>query len=391
MNKLINTIQHYNWGSKTALTELYGIENPTQQPMAELWMGAHPEASSMVCIDGEQVSLAEMINQNPRQMLGEEVAQRFAGLPYLFKVLCAAAPLSVQVHPDKGAAEQGYARENQAGIPLSSPLRNYKDNNHKPELIYALTPFRAMNGFRPPEQIAGLLSPLSDAHPQIPVFIARPDAEGLKQLFATLLSLQGDALDIALRRLSEVSADLPGEPWQTVRDLQNVYPGDQGQFMPLLLNVVRLQPGEAMFLFARTPHAYLHGSGLEIMANSNNVLRAGLTPKHIDIPELLANVAFVSCPAEALLTSPVYSRHEISFPVPVDDFSFVIYQLQPTAEALSCQGPRIVLCLEGAAVCVCSGQQLALQPGESLFIPANEPDLQVSGHGRLAVAYCEIH
>ena len=391
MNKLINTIQHYDWGSKTALTELYGIENPENLPMAELWMGAHPDAPSRVVVAGQPVSLAELIRQQPQQLLGEKVARRFAGLPYLFKVLCAAGPLSVQVHPDKQAAEQGFQRENQAGIPLSSPLRNYKDNNHKPELVYALTPFRAMNGFRPPQQIAGLLEPLVGAHPQIAAFVARPEMAGLKALFAVLLSLQGDEAALALKWLAEVSAGLPGETWQTVRSLQHSYPGDMGQFMPLLLNVVVLQPGQAMFLFAKTPHAYLQGSGLEIMANSNNVLRAGLTPKHIDIPELLANVEFVSCAAEQLLTRPVVSQHEISFPVPVDDFSFAIHQLQPAAQAVSWQGPRIVFCLEGTACCQCSGQELTLLPGESAFIPASDGPLRVKGQGRLAGAFCEIN
>ncbi|KGD74987.1 mannose-6-phosphate isomerase [Tatumella morbirosei] len=391
MDKLINTIQHYDWGSKTTLTELYGIENPENLPMAELWMGAHPDAPSRVVVAGQPVSLAELIRQQPQQLLGEKVARRFSGLPYLFKVLCAAGPLSVQVHPDKQAAEQGFQRENQAGIPLSSPLRNYKDNNHKPELVYALTPFRAMNGFRPPQQIAGLLEPLVGAHPQIGAFVARPEMAGLKALFAVLLSLQGDEAALALKWLAEVSAGLPGETWQTVRSLQHSYPGDMGQFMPLLLNVVVLQPGQAMFLFAKTPHAYLQGSGLEIMANSNNVLRAGLTAKHIDIPELLDNVEFVSHPAEQLLTQPVVSQHEISFPVPVDDFSFAVHQLQPTAQALSWPGPRIILCLEGTARCECSGQQLTLRPGESAFIPANEGPLTVSGQGRLAGSFCDIN
>lgn len=391
MNKLINIIQHYDWGSKTALTELYGIENPENLPMAELWMGAHPDASSQVAVAGNPVSLAELISAHPQQLLGEAVERRFSGLPFLFKVLCAAGPLSVQVHPDKQAAELGYQREQQAGIPLTSPLRNYKDNNHKPELVYALTEFRAMNGFRPPQQIAGLLQPLAGAHPQIAAFIRQPDMAGLRQLFARLLSLQGSEAELARQRLAEVSAGLPGDSWQTVRSLQQGYPTDMGQFMPLLLNVVVLQPGQAMFLFAKTPHAYLHGSGLEIMANSNNVLRAGLTAKHIDIPELLNNVEFVSCPTERLLTRPVTSRDEISFPVPVDDFSFAIHQLQPTAQALSWQGPRIIFCLEGTACCQCSGQSLTLQLGESAFIPASEGPLRVSGQGRLACAYCEIN
>ncbi|GAA0471520.1 mannose-6-phosphate isomerase, class I [Tatumella punctata] len=391
MNRLINIIQHYDWGSKTALTELYGIENSAGQPMAELWMGAHPDASSSIITAGRQISLADVIRDYPQQMLGAEVARRFSGLPFLFKVLCAASPLSIQVHPHKAAAEQGFAREQQAGIPHDSPLRNYKDPNHKPELLYALTPFRAINGFRSPRQIAGLLTPLAGTDPLIAAFVARPGTEALKALFAGLLGMQGQDAARAVGRLSEVRAHLPGEAWQAVRELQQYYPQDMGLFMPLLLNVVQLQPGEAMFLYAGTPHAYLSGCGLEVMANSDNVLRAGLTHKHMDITELLANVDFTVSHPEQLRVTPVVSQDEFSFPVPVSDFSFAVHQLQAVPRALSWGGPLIVFCLQGEALCQCAGQQLSLHAGQSAFIGASERPLLVSGDGRLAGAYCEIY
>uniref|UniRef100_UPI00344B0485 mannose-6-phosphate isomerase n=1 Tax=Salmonella enterica TaxID=28901 RepID=UPI00344B0485 len=291
MQKLINSVQNYAWGSKTALTELYGIANPQQQPMAELWMGAHPKSSSRITTaNGETVSLRDAIEKNKTAMLGEAVANRFGELPFLFKVLCAAQPLSIQVHPNKRNSEIGFAKENAAGIPMDAAERNYKDPNHKPELVFALTPFLAMNAFREFSDIVSLLQPIAGAHSAIAHFLQAPNAERLSQLFASLLNMQGEEKSRALAVLKAALNSQQGEPWQTIRVISEYYPDDSGLFSPLLLNVVKLNPGEAMFLFAETPHAYLQGVALEVMANSDNVLRAGLTPKYIDIPELVANV-----------------------------------------------------------------------------------------------------
>ncbi|EDH9568369.1 mannose-6-phosphate isomerase, partial [Salmonella enterica subsp. enterica serovar Tennessee] len=293
MQKLINSVQDYAWGSKTALTELYGIANPQQQPMAELWMGAHPKSSSRITTaNGETVSLRDAIEKNKTAMLGEAVANRFGELPFLFKVLCAAQPLSIQVHPNKRNSEIGFAKENAAGIPMDAAERNYKDPNHKPELVFALTPFLAMNAFREFSDIVSLLQPIAGAHSAIAHFLQAPNAERLSQLFASLLNMQGEEKSRALAVLKAALNSQQGEPWQTIRVISEYYPDDSGLFSPLLLNVVKLNPGEAMFLFAETPHAYLQGVALEVMANSDNVLRAGLTPKYIDIPELVANVKF---------------------------------------------------------------------------------------------------
>lgn len=391
MQKLINSVQNYAWGSKTALTELYGIANPSQQPMAELWMGAHPKSSSRIeGADGKAVSLRDVIEHDKATLLGESVAKRFGELPFLFKVLCAAQPLSIQVHPNKHNSEMGFAKENAAGIPMDAAERNYKDPNHKPELVFALTPFLAMNAFREFSEIVSLLQPVSGAHTAIAHFLQEPNAERLSKLFASLLNMQGDEKSRALAVLKAALNNQQGEPWQTIRVISEFYPDDSGLFSPLLLNVVKLNPGEAMFLFAETPHAYLQGVALEVMANSDNVLRAGLTPKYIDIPELVANVKFVAKPADQLLTTPVKHGAELDFPIPVEDFAFSLHDLSAQATAISQQSAAILFCVEGEAVLSKGEQRLVLKPGESAFIGADESPVNASGVGRLARVYNKL-
>lgn len=388
MQKLINSVQNYAWGSKTALTELYGMANPQQQPMAELWMGAHPKSSSQVVdANGQTVSLRDVIEKHKSTLLGDAVAERFGELPFLFKVLCAAQPLSIQVHPNKRNSETGFARENAAGIPLDAAERNYKDPNHKPELVFALTPFLAMNAFREFSEIVSLLQPVAGAHTAIAHFLENPNAERLSELFAGLLNMQGEEKSRALAILKAALENQQGEPWQTIRLIAEFYPDDSGLFSPLLLNVVKLNPGEAMFLFAETPHAYLQGVALEVMANSDNVLRAGLTPKYIDIPELVANVRFDAKPANQLLTTPEKNGAELDFPIPVDDFAFSLHDLSAQETPVAQQSAAILFCVEGEAVLSKGEQRLVLKPGESAFISAAESPIMVSGVGRLARVY----
>lgn len=388
MQKLINSVQNYAWGSKTALTDLYGIANPDQLPMAELWMGAHPKSSSKIIDrDGTVRSLRDLIDADKTSLLGADVAARFGELPFLFKVLCADNPLSIQVHPNKTASEEGFAKENAAGIPLDAAERNYKDPNHKPELVFALTPFLAMNAFREFNEIVDLLQPVAEAHPAIGLFLQTPDAAHLSQLFASLLNMQGEEKAHALRVLETALARQQGEPWETIRFIARFYPDDSGLFSPLLLNVVKLSPGEAMFLFAETPHAYLQGVALEVMANSDNVLRAGLTPKYIDIPELVANVKFTPKPAAELLTQPTRHGAELDFPIPVADFAFSLHDLSPDAVEIAQQSAAILFCVDGEAVVEKAQQRLVLQAGESAFIAANESPVTLSGKGRVARVY----
>jgi mannose-6-phosphate isomerase len=390
MQKLINSVQNYAWGSKTALTELYGVQNPDNLPMAELWMGAHPKSSSKVLENGQPRSLREVIDADQASVLGKAVADRFGELPFLFKVLCADQPLSIQVHPNKKASEIGFAKENADGIPLDAAERNYKDPNHKPELVFALTPFLAMNAFREFSEIVSLLQPVSGAHSAIAHFLQEPGAERLSQLFASLLNMQGDEKSRALAVLKAALNSQQGEPWETIRVISEFYPDDSGLFSPLLLNVVKLAPGEAMFLFAETPHAYLKGVALEVMANSDNVLRAGLTPKYIDIPELVANVKFEPKPAAELLTQPQQKGSELDFPIPVEDFAFSLHDLSATPAELAQESAAIVFCVEGEAVLSKGDQQLALKPGESAFIAANESPVLASGVGRVARVFNKL-
>ena len=391
MQKLINSVQNYAWGSKTALTDLYGIANPNNLPMAELWMGAHPKSSSKIeDASGQARSLRDVIDADKAALLGDKVAQRFGELPFLFKVLCADQPLSIQVHPNKQASEIGFAKENAAGIPLDAAERNYKDPNHKPELVFALTPFLAMNAFREFSEIISLLQPVAGAHNAIAHFLENPNAEALSQLFASLLNMQGEEKSHALAVLKAALESQQGEPWETIRLIAQFYPDDSGLFSPLLLNVVKLNPGEAMFLFAETPHAYLQGVALEVMANSDNVLRAGLTPKYIDIPELVANVKFVAKPAAELLTQPVKNGAELDFPIPVEDFAFSLHDLSQTETTIAQESAAILFCVEGEATLHKGEQRLVLKPGESAFVAANESPVSVSGTGRLARVFNKL-
>ncbi|NIF23581.1 mannose-6-phosphate isomerase [Candidatus Pantoea multigeneris] len=390
MFRLENSLQNYAWGSPNALTELYGITDPQQRPMAELWMGAHPKSPSFIDTNGTKHSLREWIAADVTTRLGSAVAERFGELPFLFKVLSAAHPLSIQVHPSKSAAVAGFQQENQAGIPLDAPQRNYKDANHKPELVYALTPFQAINGFRATAECVALLTPLADVHQVIADYLSSPDEPHLRQMFTTLISLEGEVKSRSIRTLLDLCKEKPGEPWRTIEAIAVDYPDDGGLFTPLLLNVVTLQPGEAMFLYAETPHAYLHGVALEVMANSDNVLRAGLTPKHIDVPELLANVRFQPSPANTLLTQPIRQDHRVQYAIPVDDFAFSIETLQSEPQPLPVPSATIVFCIEGEAQLTSGSERLILQAGESGFIPADSPQILVHGRGRLARVYNEL-
>ncbi|MFS1538701.1 MAG: mannose-6-phosphate isomerase [Candidatus Phlomobacter fragariae] len=386
MFKMINKIQHYNWGSKDALTKLYHIKNPQHLPMAELWMGAHPKASSIVedFNTQQKISLDKLIATDPTYYLGEKVAQKFNRLPFLFKVLCAAQPLSIQVHPDKISAEAGFKRENAAKIDLDCPNPNYKDDNHKHELIYALTPFKAINSFRPLNEIANLLIPIADASPNIQLFLKTPTETQLAKLFSHLLSLTTREKQPLFTTLKSVLQQEKGEPWHTIQKILPLYPDDNGLFAPLLLNIIELQPGEAMFLYARTPHAYIEGVGLEVMANSDNVLRAGLTNKHIDTAELLANLDFIVKARNTLLLQPNIHDNEFCYPIPVDDFAFSLYLIDNQLTTIENSSATILFCVEGKISITSENQTAEILSGESIFISASEKQIMLNGKGKLA-------
>jgi mannose-6-phosphate isomerase class I len=331
-------VQHYAWGDTEFIPSLLGIGNDDNKPFAELWMGAHPDLPSKVHLSGDWVPLNELIENATEQVLGSSVVREFGGqLPFLLKVLSAAKPLSIQVHPSKERAREGYARENAAGIPLSAKERNYKDENHKPELLAALTDFYGLRGFRPVEEIAAALRDVPELGRLAKDF--EPSSEALKSLYGTFMTLPQEEVDSVLdplvRRLVEADKKAPfsradREYWILRADGEFSRGGhrDRGLFSFYLLNLIHLRPGDAMFLPAGVLHAYLEGSGMEIMASSNNVLRGGLTPKHVDVPELLCNVAFEGGPAEILRGVPTPDKREYVYSTSAREFELRRIELE---------------------------------------------------------------
>jgi len=385
---LKNTIQEYAWGSYTAIPELLGYDSPAGVPQAELWMGAHPKAPSMVKCDGRWISLVEVIEQHPQDVLGKEVAAKFNNrLPYLFKVLAAAKPLSIQAHPSRSQATQGFERENKLKIPLDAGNRNYKDDNHKPECICALTPLWALNGFR---KISKMLSLLEKACPhglegEIAKLRKKPDSQGLKRFFHSLMTMSGrrqkQIIDTALLNAQNLLKDNQAFGWMI--HLQREYPDDMGIFAPILLNLICLEPGQAMFLPAGELHAYLDGVGLELMANSDNVLRGGLTPKHVDVPELL-NVLTFKERKITILSKKTINNCEAIYSCESEEFILSVITINKGKHYLSPsqRSMEIILCTEGNAsiVDIERKETISLARGSSVMIPAAVKAYRIDGN-----------
>lgn len=386
---LTNVTQDYPWGSATSIPSLFDVPNPTSKPMAEIWMGAHPKASSLIEWQNELTPLRDVIEQDPDAFIGESTFSTFGELPFLFKVLAAEKALSIQVHPTKFDAEVGYERENVAGIPLDAYNRNYKDANHKPELVYALTPYLAMNGFREFEEVIELFSEvnLTSLSKSFESFSLSPDSAGLKQLFEQLLTLDEKTKNVAIAELINWAKSSSHSLAEFILDLNYVYPGDVGLLSPLLLNVVLLKPGEAMFLHAGTPHAYVKGTALEIMANSDNVLRAGLTPKFIDVPELIASCVFEPLVKGDILTKPSTNGVELNFPVPVQDFSFSVLK-EANETQITPERAEIWFAIDSDVTFTHpTGEVLTVSKGQSVFIPISSKAFTVSCAGTVARAF----
>ncbi|EYR64761.1 mannose-6-phosphate isomerase [Actinotalea ferrariae CF5-4] len=401
MFRLSNPIRDYAWGSPTAIPELLGTV-PDGSPAAELWLGAHPTAPSSAVPCGDAVSTAaarrldRLVQADPHGMLGEDVVARFGqSLPYLLKVIAAERPLSLQVHPSQERAREGYEGEDARGVPLDDPRRIYKDRNHKPELVYALTPFRAMCGFRAPRRAAELLVDLdADLARTLHTDLAADTSfRGVRAAFTRLLdpatrpgpdAVHG-VVEACRARLSAGSPSPRAD--RTVVLLGDQYPGDPGVVTSLLLNPVTLQPGEAMFVPAGGVHAYLSGVAVELMANSDNVLRAGLTTKHVDIPELLANVDYVAAPPIRIAPEEFHGSTKV-FYAPVDDFELSVTTVADDDEhPLPGRGPRILLCLDGELRVSSTGDgAVTLRRGESVFVPASDGALVARGSGTVVQA-----
>jgi mannose-6-phosphate isomerase len=324
--RLAGKIQHYAWGGAAFLPRLLSVPNPEGRPFSEYWMGAHDNASSEL-IQGElKLKLNEYIRAYPVDLLGAYTAERFGRLPYLLKILDVRDMLSIQVHPSKEHAEKAFLEENKKGIPLNAPDRNYKDDNHKPELMVALSDFWLLHGFKP----AALLRLTLEAVPELRFLVPVFEKGGYAGLYRTVMEMEqlkvnevlGPLLDRIAPDYRDGNLSKDGEDFWAARaalTFNETGRIDRGIFSVYLFNLLRLQPGEAIFQDAGLPHAYLEGQNVEIMANSDNVLRGGLTPKHIDVPELLKNIRFEATEPNIIHGKPV-DDHVAVFQTPAPDF-----------------------------------------------------------------------
>lgn len=384
MDRLSNTVRPYAWGSTTLIPTLLGAA-PTGEPQAEMWMGAHPGAPSRITRTGAASSataeqaLTDVIAADPAGELGQPAVDKFGPrLPFLLKLLAAGAPLSLQVHPDLAQAQRGYADEERRSVPIDAPHRTYKDANHKPELICALTPFDGLCGFRRPVEAAEAMEGLGvdSLKPYADLLRAHPEEAALREVLTAILTADPAQMAETVTATA-AAAERIGGAYAPYARIAHHFPGDAGVIAAMLLNYVQLQPGEALYLGAGVPHAYLEGLGVEIMANSDNVLRCGLTPKHIDVPELLRIVRFEATEPGILRPEASPSGEEL-YETPVDEFRLSRFDLSPGAAPvdLTAATPQILLCTAGAP----KAGELGLGPGESVFVPAGDK-AEVSGTG----------
>ncbi len=388
---LENPVQQYAWGDTSGILPFVEAKAKPGYPLAEVWMGSHRLAPSKLRLDTGLLSLDELIRQAPEHWLGAGVAKRYHGLPFLFKVLAAGSPLSLQLHPTQEEARQGFAKEEQAGIPLSAPERTFKDTNPKPELAVALTPFCAMAGFRSASEIADLLGPeLCSAF----TFDGRRPQE-LRNFVRRVFSIRGDAyrnleekLRARAKALLQSNSLRAREAGAMVLELQALYPQDPGQFGPLILNILNLEPGEGLFVPAGVIHAYVRGSILEIMACSDNVIRAGLTIKYVDV-DLLCEILNPDA-----MPAPIHPDRErlaggsrSVYTTQAREFRLERLDVDPTGPTISYvpAGPEILLCTVGGFRIRAGGDggELALPARSSCFVAGSCTAINIEGAGSL--------
>ena len=369
--KLTGKIQHYAWGGSAYIPQLLGIENSSHKPFAEYWMGAHPSAPSIISVDNDMVSLFDYIQQHPIETLGKEVNNKFHELPYLFKILDVNDMLSIQVHPTRDEAAKGFDSEEAAGIPINAPYRNYKDRNHKPEVMVALSDFWLLHGFRVESELKQVLLSVKEFNFLLPVF----EAEGYYGLYKKVMELPQPEVDNILQplvtRIVNASPTDKKSPefwvakvFEQNASLTNV---DRGIFSIFFFNIMEVKPGEAVYQGAGVPHAYLYGQNVELMANSDNVLRGGLTPKHVDVPELLKHTKFEGIVPNVLKGNKLVSGEE-NFNCPVEDFGVSAIHLQAgQSHSGKTMSAEIFIAIEGHF----SINELNIKKGEAFIVMAN--------------------
>lgn len=377
MFPLKGVVQHYTWGGATFLPSLLGIENPNHEPFAEYWLGAHDKAPSLVETGSESIPLNQFIQQAINETLGDDVASKFHRLPYLFKILDVKDMLSIQVHPSRKYAEAAYKKENESGIPLNAPNRNYKDDNHKPELMVALSEFWLLHGFKEKTHLTNTLQTVKELKSLSKIFLNK----GYEGLYRHVMEMSQEKVNEMLQPL--LKRIIPAYHQQLLKkdnadfwaaraaQTFNVTPDiDRGVFSIYFFNLVRLQPGEAVYQPAGILHAYLEGQNVEIMANSDNVLRGGLTPKHIDVPELMKQVKFKD--VKPAIIKPRSGSSETIYSTPAEDFELSGFQIKKnesiTRKTITTE---IIMVLEGEIILKEDKNELTLKAGEAAVIFIN--------------------
>lgn len=380
MQKIIPQVQDYFWGSTRWIPEFLGIPVKEGKRWAELWYGAHPKASSL--LEGKDIDLHQWITLNPARWLGLKVVNTFGPqLPFLLKLLAAAEPLSIQCHPSRKQAEEGFQRENLLGIPIDSHLRNYKDSNHKPEILLAISPCTALCGFRSPYSTLQQFARLVPTLPRLTDFFPLLEKGNLEGFYRSFLSIPKETVRFWIQTYRTFL--LQNQDHSTLEDrwfyrLATQYSEDPGCFAPYYLNLVELSPGEALFLDAGILHAYLNGFGIELMANSDNVLRGGLTGKHMDLEELLKVVRFqeeiprVIRPERRRIQTQKGECWEELYPVTVPEFNLSLLRIDGVQDRihLPVAGPEILLCGEGVwqVEKEAGSESISLKRGEACFL-----------------------
>jgi mannose-6-phosphate isomerase len=378
-------VQHYSWGGYEFIPALLGIDNAGQKPFAEYWLGAHPNHPSS--IEGTEVSLSEWIREQPGKVLGTSVSKHFSSLPFLFKILDVRQMLSIQVHPSKESAIKEFALENEKGIPVNAPHRNYKDENHKPELMVALGDFWLLHGFKNEIRLKEILQAKPEFHFLLSIF----GENNYKTLYEAVMTMEQEKVDAILSPLLQPVLPMY-ESGQLQKSSEDFWAAravstfckdghyDRGIFSIYFFNLIHLKKGQGIFQPQGMPHAYLEGQNVEVMANSDNVLRAGLTDKHIDVKELLKHVDFKATIPAVL---PAENDFAVTYNSPAQEFELHAYQFKGQKEIISSQSPEIWFLLSGTARVTAKDETIEMKRGEAVFLGSGEEVTIESGNGEV--------
>ncbi len=370
-------VQNYAWGGFSFLPALLDFNNIDNKPCAEYWMGAHPSAPSIVSDEVNAIALNELITENSAETITSKVFTQFGELPYLFKILDVKDMLSIQVHPTKAEAAKGFDAEEAAGIPISAPHRNYKDRNHKPEVMVALSEFWLLHGFKQKDALMQTLIEVQEFNVLMPLF----KTGGYKGLYQMVMEMEQVYVDNLLaplvkrelRRKAHNELTKHDAGWWVAKlfegkdEVANI---DKGVFSIYFFNIVKAEAGEAVFQGAGVPHAYLEGQNVELMANSDNVLRGGLTPKHVDVPELLKHTLFEGVKPNVMKGNDI-GNNAVLYPCPIPDFGIHKIALQGNSHEATASSLEIIIAIEGGAV-INSSRNIVLKQGECVAILPGE-------------------